>query len=352
MKAVTLFSLIVALFIMGCAGKKNEQQINAEKTEIPIQTAAIEFADKQQSARPIAAQGMLASDQEARLAFKTGGIIATVNVREGQNVSKGQVLATLNLTEINAQVAQAIEGVQKAERDLKRVQNLYKDSVATLEQMQNANTALELARRNVEIAQYNRAYSEIKAPGNGVILKKLMNEGELASPGMPVLFMSGNQQNAWKIIVSMADKDWIKVRTGDSADIYFDALGNDKYKGIISIKGQGADPRNGLYQAEIIPAGIWPAQIASGLFARVNIHSHGHNAGALAIIPVDALIEGNGTMAYIFAEKNNKAIKIPVQVQYVQNGKAAVQADFNGISSVITKGSAYLNDGVPVRIVR
>ena len=66
------------------------------------------------------------------------------------------MLATLNLTEVNAAAEQASLAYQKAERDYERASNLYQDSVATLEQMQNAKTALDVARQQYNSAGFNR----------------------------------------------------------------------------------------------------------------------------------------------------------------------------------------------------
>ena len=96
----------------------------------------------------ISAIAAVINGAEAKPSFKTGGVIAKTMVSEGQNVKKGQLLARLNLAEIDAQLSQANEAANKAERDLTRARRLLADSVATLEQVQNASTALEVAKKN------------------------------------------------------------------------------------------------------------------------------------------------------------------------------------------------------------
>src|SRR5581483_2717579 len=118
-------------------------------------------------------------------------------VKEGDHIIKGQLLATLDLTEINAQVQQAAQSVEKVQRDVNRVKNLYNDTVATLEQVQNTNTQLSVAEENLRIARFNQQYAQIRATENGTILKKLMNEGELAAAGAPVFAMNGTAGNDW-----------------------------------------------------------------------------------------------------------------------------------------------------------
>ena len=135
----------------------------------------------------------------------------------------------MNLTEINAQVQQATESVNKSERDLKRITNLYRDSVATLEQVQNLTTALSVAKQSLEIASYNQGYSKIYASANGVIVKKLMNEGELAGPGTPVFFMNASGANDWVLKAGIADKDWTRLHIGDRATLQLDAFPRNQF---------------------------------------------------------------------------------------------------------------------------
>jgi RND family efflux transporter MFP subunit len=222
-------SLILGLIIttvFACGKKKTDKKTIADNETVAVKLVDVSNAN---STEPIKASGLISSLHEARLSFKTGGIIEKIFVKEGQNIAKGQLLATLNLTEINAQVSQAQENVSKIERDLKRVNALYRDSVATLEQVQNLTTALSVAKQSLQIAQYNQGYSKIYAPTNGVVVKKMMNEGELASSGSPVFFVNAAGANDWVVKVGIADKDWTRLKLGDKAEISLDAFPDVKF---------------------------------------------------------------------------------------------------------------------------
>jgi RND family efflux transporter MFP subunit len=246
MKKIFIPLLLILSLLASCGKKKEVKKALIEDDIIAVKLADVSHAN---STEAIKASGLVGSLQEARLSFKTGGIIEKIFVKEGQSVRKGQLLATLNLTEINAQVQQASESVQKAERDLKRVTNLYRDSVATLEQVQNLTTALSVAKQSLEIASYNQGYSKIYASNNGVIVKKLMNEGELAGPGTPVFFMNASGANDWVIKVGVADKDWTRLRMGDRATVTLDAFPEQIFTAIVSNLSQGADQNSGLCQS-------------------------------------------------------------------------------------------------------
>ena len=166
-----IIQFLLILGLLAACGKTK-----APKEEKTLGVVSVEMAkvSKEILSRPITASGLISSLDEARLSFKVGGVIEQIFVKEGQNVASGQLLATLNQTEIAAQVSQAKEGVQKSERDVKRIGNLYRDSVATFEQFQNVNTALAVAKENLQIAQFNQQYAQIKAPMSGKILKKII----------------------------------------------------------------------------------------------------------------------------------------------------------------------------------
>src|SRR5690606_3348796 len=130
-------------------------------TTINIKTAPVESYS---NSGEIKAIGILFSENETTASSKTGGIVRKTFVREGNFVTKGQKLATVDLTEIDAQIYQAKQAVEKAERDVQRVANLHSDSVATLEQVENSKTALEVARKSLEIGEFNRNNADAVAP--------------------------------------------------------------------------------------------------------------------------------------------------------------------------------------------
>jgi RND family efflux transporter MFP subunit len=297
-------SLILGLIIttvFACGKKKTDKKTIADNETVAVKLVDVSNAN---STEPIKASGLISSLHEARLSFKTGGIIEKIFVKEGQNIAKGQLLATLNLTEINAQVSQAQENVSKIERDLKRVNALYRDSVATLEQVQNLTTALSVAKQSLQIAQYNQGYSKIYAPTNGVVVKKMMNEGELASSGSPVFFVNAAGANDWVVKVGIADKDWTRLKLGDKAEISLDAFPDVKFLANVTTLSQGADQASGLYQAEL-KISTQGKKMATGLFAKALIYPS--IKYQYASVPVDAIIEGNGDQAFVYVVENGKA---------------------------------------------
>ncbi len=195
--------------------------------------------------------GLIASNSEARLSFKIGGIISRIYVKEGDHVVAGQLLATLDLTEIDAQVQQASQNLEKAQRDENRANNLYRDTVASLEQVQNAHTQTTVAGEGLRIARFNQQYAQVRAASSGTILQKLTNEGEYASAGTAVLVFNGAAQNDWVVRFGVSDKDWVVLHKGDRAAITIDAYPDQRFTGQITKLAEGADASGGTYAVEV-----------------------------------------------------------------------------------------------------
>lgn len=335
-------SLLVSLLLVGCNKKEETQQKAAETDEVlvPVSLAKIEQSTRSEN---IVASGLVASSEEARLSFKIGGIIQKIYVTEGQKVQKGQLLATLNTTEIDAQVNQAKYAVEKSERDYKRVESMLKDTAATLEQMQNVTTALDIAKQNLQIAQFNRSYAQITSSIDGAVIKKMGNEGELTGPGTPIFYITSNRQGDWVVRVGVSDKDWARLKVGDKASITLDAYPSEAFGGTITKLAPAADPMNKLYEIEVrIQAN--GKRLASGLFAKVELKPL--QSRSYAVVPLEAIVEGNGKEAsvYVLDETRKKVKRLPIQIGFVDGDKVLITNGLEGVNEVITSGSAFLTE--------
>ena len=118
-------------------------------------------------ALPISAVGTLEPATSSRLSFKVGGPIARLYADEGDRVRSGQLLAELASDEIDAAVRQAEAALEKARRDAERMERLYRDSVVTLAQFQDAQTGFDVAESAHTSATFNQRYARITAPAGG-----------------------------------------------------------------------------------------------------------------------------------------------------------------------------------------
>ena len=342
-----IFSSFVLIFFLSACAKKKVEETNMATDVIPVKVIQI---NQEAVGQSIHASGVFTTEDETYLGFKIGGIIQNILVKEGDAIKAGQLLATLNLTEIKSQVQQAQIGVEKAERDFKRAGNLYKDSVATLEQFQNSKTALDMARQQISVLKFNQNYAEIRALKSGYVLKKLANDGQVVGPGTPILMVNGATNN-WVLKVGLSDQDWASVSIGDQATVTIDTEKDQNFSATIRAKSEGVDPITGTLWVTLKTNGIPAKKIALGIFGKANIQPKKKiNAW---VIPFDAVVEGNENEGFIFITKDEKtAEKIRVKISGIAHGKVFVTQGLEDVKGIITSGNAYLNAGSAIKIIR
>lgn len=319
----------------------------------PVQIASV----REGAAEPaVIASGTAANRDEARLSFKVGGVIASIEVREGDLIRRGQRLATIEANEIDAQVAQATAAADKAARDLERGRKLFAQDVVTREQLDDLGTADSVARAQLAAARFNRRYAEILAPDDGRVLSRLAEPRELVAAGTPVLAV-GSARSGVVLKVGLADREALRLRPGDRAEVRFDALPDQRFAATLRELSAAADPRTGTYRAELVldetGDATQLARIQSGLIGRARIEPAPARASRSTRVPLAALVEGDQQQAraYVFDAATSSVREVLLKLRFVDGEEAALVEPLPPGTQLVTEGAAYLQDGERVRVV-
>ncbi|CAN5378460.1 efflux RND transporter periplasmic adaptor subunit [soil metagenome] len=342
------FSLsVIVLVIQACGSKPEGLQQETANDVIPVKVIGLAKTKIQPA---IKVSGQLTTDDETYLSFKTAGVIRSIKVKEGDAIRKGQVLATLDLTEINAQVSQARLGFEKAQRDYNRVSRLYKDSVATLEQFQNGQTGLSIAQKQLEAAEFNRNFSEIRALADGYILRKFVSEGQVITSGSSVLLTNGAKQGRWIVRCGLGDRDWSAISLKDEAVISMDAFPNEEFDARVTRKSEGTDPASGSFTVELTINEKSKHSFATGMFGKASITPS--RVTEAWTIPFDAVLDGDAEHGYVFITNDNKtARKVNVAISGINRDYVQVISGLENAKALIVSGSAYLTDSSAIRVI-
>ncbi|MEM7370060.1 MAG: efflux RND transporter periplasmic adaptor subunit [Bacteroidota bacterium] len=341
--------LLALLFLAACSKQDHEhsQSDSTAETSFPVKVETVQLSKK---ALPLRSTGILASQAEIRLGFKIGGIIQAIYVEEGMSVRKGQQLARLNPVEINAQFSQAKSAVAKSKRDLARVQQLYADSVATLEQVQDLTTALEMAKASLESASFNQAHAVIYAPASGQVLKRFGEKGEVVGPGTPILLLSNTGKNQ-VLRTGLSDVEVVQLSLGDEAKVQFDALPNENFSARVSQIAAGSDPRTGTFEVEL-QLRTTNKHLKNGFVGKATILPS--NQLAYVQLPIEALVEADADRAVIYVPDSSfeTAQRVELTRYDIRDESLAIPAtELLPNTPVITEGAKYLEPGASIRIV-
>ncbi len=341
---LVMTALLPALLLAGCGAADDEPETETAAT-IPVRVAQPSLRRTQP---PITLTGTLGAKEEIPLAFKVGGVVARVAVEAGARVREGQVLAELSLTEIEAQVSAAREGRDKAQRDLTRARALFKDSVATLSQVEDAQTQLEVIEAQLRAAEFNRQYAVVRAPASGTVLRRTLEVGQLIGASTTA-FVLRTERKGLVIRAAASDRDAVRIAAGERATLTFDAFPGEQFGARVERVAVAASPVTGTYEVELA---VDPTRrpLASGLIGSAVLNPQA--ATPLPFIPADALLEVDGPWASVFVLNDDGATvrRVKVRVAFLDGGLAAIASGLADSARVVTSGATRLSDGTRVTV--
>jgi membrane fusion protein, multidrug efflux system len=341
--------LLTTLTIIAAASGCTKDYAAHAATVPEAVSVRISPVSKTEAAPAVRAAGILGGKQELKLSFKVGGLVGHLFVEEGQTIRKGQLLAALDKTEIEAEVSKAERAYEKALRDLERAKVLHAKNVATLEQLQDATTGHDMTKSALEAARFNLQHSSIVAPENGRVLKRFVEDGEMVGPGTPIFAFSSTAKG-WVVRAGLSERDVVRVRIGDRGSVRFGAYPNDSFSAEVSEIAAVAAPMTGTFEVElrIDPKG---AKLLSGMSAKVEIEPAAKEQ--VYLVPIEALIEGDGDRGQVYAvdDSSGLAKRREVLLAFIEGDMVAVKDGLEGVSSVVTDGATNLEDAARIRII-
>jgi RND family efflux transporter MFP subunit len=344
------FSVLAAglSLLTAVSGCDPERQASAEpKIEVAATPVRLAKVRRESAARPLVGVGTVEGKRDTTLSFKVGGVVALVGVDAGAEVKKGQVLARLDQTEVQGSLRQAREALEKAERDEKRARSFHDTGVIPVADLENAKTALEIARAGIAVADFNAAHASITAPDDGVVERRSIEPGEVVGPGVPAFSIRGKAQG-WVVRVGLADRDALDLAVGQKSTVAIDAMVGSTFDAVVTQIAERASPRTGTYEVELTidPKG---KRLLSGLVAKVAIERV--EKRKLAFVPARALIEGSGRAGAVFVADGDHARRVPVEIAFLSGDEVAVEKGLEGVDEVVGEGAPYLRESGAITVV-
>jgi multidrug efflux system membrane fusion protein len=366
------FPLVLAAALAACTVPDAPAASPPAVAAVPVRIAPVL---REQLARPVHAAGRVGYAAETRLSFKVGGVVARILVDDGARVRRGQLLARLDPREIDAQLSSAESARVKAERDLERARALRREDAVPGEVLENATTAAEVARANADAARFNRRFSEIRAPGDGVVLARLVETGEVVGPGTPILMVGAGDDKgrperptggeslaagrsaeprrnraigrvgaARVVRIGVADRDVVRLAVGDAAELRLDALPGQILKGAVDEIAPAATPTTGAFEVTVRIDGAAATSLASGVVARVVVTPRA--AEPVTTVPLSALVDADGARGRVFAVGADRKRVTPraVDIAFLAGERVAIAGGLDGVAQVVSEGAAYLDE--------
>jgi len=237
------------------------------------------------------------------LSFKTAGFLTELNIDEGDIFEPKQLLAALDISELQAEKNASYARLLQAKRNIKRVKSLMKKNLSSQRELDDALTSVETTRSAYRVAYYNLEKAQIVAPFKGVVVKRYTDLGELQSPGVPALQVA-NLANNIIVKVALTAEEISLVHLNQQVKIHLasSGLADGKISKIPAI----ADSRNHLFTIEVsLDDTGFTKPLIVGQLARIRINSQSQDF--VYKVPIAALNAVNEQgQALITVEKDNR----------------------------------------------
>ena len=301
-------------------------------------------------ARSVHISGMLENKSEQNLAFKIAGLVRKVRVDEGQWVKKGQILAALDLEEIDAQVAKAESVLANAERNLARFQSLQGSNALSVDRLQQAETQVDVARSDLTVARFNQRHAVIRAPAVGRILKRFIEPNELVATGKPA-FVFASSKTGWVLRAGVTDRDIVRLQLKDNAEVRFDAYPGEVFNATVSELAGRADATQ-TFEVELRLSGNNNSGEARTLLAGFVGHAviTPANRQTVTLLPVSAMVKGQDDGVDIYTVVDGKPVMRHLPLIGLDGGLLVVSGLQPG-TQVIVAGAPYVQPGRELHII-
>lgn len=302
--------------------------------------------------------GSLDPEWQAEIGSKVDGRLEKVFVKEGDRVTKGQVLAMLeaidtdaNLTSARGSFMDAETNLKKAEMDYMRYAKLGESgavSQAVVDNYRfardNAKAKLESARGNLLSQQSKAVDTRIIAPNDGIVYKRYYQEGYYAKAATPIFAIA--DISSLKTTIHIPEGNISEVAVGNKAKVELAAYPGKNVEGTITRIAPVADTPSHTFAAEVsIPNGD---NMRAGIFATVMLEASAKEN--VMVVPLQAIVMRDDQKTVFVPDKDGFVKRKVIDVGYMDDKIAEVKAGLEENELIVVEGHNKLREGSQIKM--
>ena len=304
--------------------------------------------------------GEVHAREESALSFRVGGKLVRRDVDAGTRVKQGQVLAVLDADDLSlqaqsaqAQLAAAQADLVRARGDRDRYAKLVGDKLVSQSTYDAQNAAYKAAesqaraaRAQLDVARNQAAYSQLRAPREGVIASRQAEAGQVVAAGQTVFTLAADQGR--EVAISLPENRIRQFVVGQPVLVELWSAPGERLPGTIREISPAADAQTRTYAARVNLVGDAAKAVELGQSARVYVQETG--AEAALSLPLSAIQRGTGnaTAVWVVDAQTGKVKSHPVQLGRYGETDVPVLAGVKPGDWVVAAGGHLLREGQPV----
>ena len=293
-------------------------------------------------------QGVVDAEDLVAATSESPGRIISLTVEEGDRVDRGQLIAKLDMEQLNKQIAEIQTSLELAKTVYERQERLWKQNIGSEMQYLEAQNSKERLEKSLETLEFQLTKAEVYAPVSGVVERVILHGGEFASPGMPIVQILNT--NKLKVVADVPEALLQAVRIGAAVKVEFPALGIEQNTRINDI-GRTIDASNRTFKIETSLSKT-SNLIKPNLLAIVHINDFAKKQAIT--VPLEAVLQELSGKDYVFVKQDGDrgpvAKKVMVETGESYGGEILITNGLEAGAEVIIEGARDLNENERIQV--
>ena len=335
--------LPLSIIIASCG---SEEIIDEVKIDFPlVKLGKIERKDFKHEIR---VQGSVETDKDVLLGAEMGGLITEVNVKEGQNVSAGQVIAIVDASILASNYEEMKTQLEYAEYIYEKQKELNKRGVGSEFDLETAKNQVASLKASMNSLNTQRGKAIIKAPFSGVIDAVYAKIGQMAGPQAPIVRLVNNSNV--DIVATLSEKHLPNVRVGTPIEVRLPNYSDTVFQLTITNVGNYIEETNRTFR--IMSSIKNNTLLLPNMLTEISVTDMDVKNGL--IVPTISIAKDQDNNDYIYVTKKTdkglKAVKVNINVINKYNGQALIESDeISAGQNVIVEGARGIAENDIVR---
>jgi RND family efflux transporter MFP subunit len=292
--------------------------------------------------------GTVESKNTVDVSFLTMGTIERTYTGEGQMVSKGQLLANLNIASLKSTYDLTVATLKQAEDAYKRMTAMYESKSLPEIQYVDYRTKLEQAKASQAIALKNLKDGNLYAPQSGTISLKYLEPGASVMPGTPVYQIM--DISSVKIKVAIPENEISSISVNSACKLKVSALGNQSFNGVVVEKGVAANPISHTYDIKVkVDNNV--GKLKPGMVCKAYVDNASVGSQHKIIVPLKSIqVDYSGKRFVWLKGKDNKAVYKEITLGKLKGNGVVVENGLSEGDELITEGYQNISKGVSLTV--
>jgi len=338
-----LFLGCVMTVLSGCGDEQSTPPVAAD-----ISRPALILTLQPQGVSQTHFTGVVRSAERAELAFKQSGKLATMVAQEGNKVERGQVLATLDDAVLKTALDSAKVEYKQAQTDFDRGNKIFSTSQAiSRSDLEQLKVKRDLAANKVSKAQQDVDNAIIKAPFDGIIAQKLVNNFATVQPNQPI-YVVHNPRDL-EVMINVPGKLFLEPTSGQHAIAEIEGLADQRFNLTYRYYAADADPISQTYQVVLGFDDPSSAPLLPGMTAKVYPLMDASAAAKSIMVPIDAVVPSNTGSQFVWLVGQDSTVsQQQIKVGNLLGSQIQVTEGLSAGDKIVVAGVHALTQGMKV----